>query len=61
MNNKFFYYISISSIVMIFIFCIHAGAFAGKKHLQYCSYDQYFDGVSTYYSMTSSNQIRFLY
>lgn len=51
MNNKAFYDILITGIVIIFVLTFYVGAFAGNKELQCYSFDQYLEGVSTYYQM----------
>ena len=61
MKNKFINYMNISIVVIVLTFCAHAGAFAGIRQMQGCSYNQYLEGVSNYYQIASSSQIRFIY
>lgn len=48
MNKKACHGVVIISIVTIFVFCFHAGAFAEKKDSQCCSYNEGLDRLSTY-------------
>jgi len=55
MNKKACHGIMVITIVTIFVFCLHVGAFAEKKYQRCPSDNQSLNGLPTYYQIAPSD------